>query len=105
MTEREYRQIVVHTLPHVTAQMMFKLARRVHDEKPAASTLSQLIIKLREEYEELLEAIHNDEPSSRVLDECADLANVAMMLYIWRMEHRDDYRTHLARDSGINPDA
>ena len=82
MTPEEYRAIWNHEMADLLVQMTLKLAKRVDPIPVQRSTLAQLITKLHEEVEELEEAVLvDDAPTEHILDECADVANCALLIY------------------------
>lgn len=60
--------------------MEIKLAKNDHKEHWSKSTVGQLLSKLGEELEELIEALDQGATAEEVMWECVDVGAVAMMI-------------------------
>lgn len=68
-------------LVRFTEAMEAKLKLNDHKRHWSQCGLTYLINRMKEEVEELIEAIELGEPIDEVQGECADVANFAMMIF------------------------
>ena len=64
-----------------TEAMENKLKQNDHKRHWSQCGMTYLLNRLKEEVEELVEAVELCEPSDEVKKECADVANFAMMIF------------------------
>lgn len=75
-------------------RMEKKLAANDHKGGWRGKDITSLFYSLTTEVNELFDAIRNNKPSNEIVDECADVANFAMMI---ADEVREQSRTPLVR--------
>lgn len=107
MNLQEYQDFWARVPPRIQALAMFKMAKHVEDTKePRRPSLNKATDWFVQEAQELIDAIKNHEPAADVKKECADVMNLAMIIF----DLMDDRQTkhgipaywyQLARDSGI----
>lgn len=68
------------TLEQFMQVMRDKLNENQHKPRWDGDTIEWLMMRLKEETQELVEAIDFNEPPRNVARECADIANFAMMI-------------------------
>lgn len=80
MNEHRLQEAILRAGPRLALGMMHKLSVHISKGPWEHKSIGDLVEHLDSEVAELKEALRDRQPYPRILDECADIANMAMII-------------------------